>query len=426
VSIRLGRARHDALVASPAETRREMSAQIKMFLGAFPYFSAETVAEVQRRGLLSFPSHGLWRYGDDHNGSTRSLNGRKYIRADSSGEDWHRLIGLRDVVENSRRNVIFVLEGSKDALAAFEFAHRAGIMLQVGIVVALGTGYRPITAELLQLRGRRVFIIGDRDCAGIQSVGRISNALAQEGIDHVALNWNSFPTDGAKDLFDLLRLCDGNIEKFGHFQFLSANSFFSSPSLPQSSLSSQSSQSSLFSPTGLTPFICTAKGQRNRKLFALARATRQIEDAREKKLSGSELSAVFEAWYSPSSPFIEMKRDECLIHFLRVRDKVRFIAADLREAIVRAQSEPLPDIGIECPPLQKIAALCRELQRGAPEHPFFLSVRTAKLLAGFASESAAHDALWVLESLGVIQCVKRGIPGKPRATRWRYPLPIQT
>jgi hypothetical protein len=257
-------------------------------------------------------------------------------------------------------------------------------------------------------------------------VGRISKALTQEGIDHVALNWNSFPTDGAKDLFDLLRLCDGNVEKFGHFQFLSVNSFFSFPSLPQSSLYSLSSLFSLFSPTGLTPFICTAKGQRNRKLFDLARATRQFENAREKKLSGSELSAVFEAWYSPSSPFIEMKRDECLIHFLRVRDKVRFTAADLREAFARAQSEPLPDIGIECLPLQKIAALCRELQRGAPEHPFFLSVRTAKLLAGFASESAAHNALGVLESLGVIQCVKRGIPGKPQATRWRYLLPLQT
>jgi len=268
-----------------------------------------------------------------------------------------------------------------------------------------------------------VFIIGDRDCAGIQSVGRISNALAQEGIDHVALNWNSFPTDGAKDLFDLLRLCDGNVDKFGPLQFLSLNSFSFFSSLPQSS---QSSLFSLFSSTGLTSFICTARGQRNRKLFDLARATRQIENAREKKLSGSELSAVFDAWYSPSSPFIEMKRDECLIHFLRVRDKVRFIASDLREALVRAENEPLPDIGIECLPLQKIAALCRELQRGAPEHPFFLSVRTAKLLAGFASESAAHNALKVLESLGVIQCVKRGIPGKPRATRWRYSLPVQT
>ena len=78
------RAEHDGLVASaadPAAAGREMSAQIKMFLEVFPYFSAETVVEVQRRGLLSFPSHGLWRYGDDHNGSTRSLNGRKYIRA---------------------------------------------------------------------------------------------------------------------------------------------------------------------------------------------------------------------------------------------------------------------------------------------------------------------------------------------------------
>ncbi len=38
--------------------------------------------------------------------------------------------------------------------------------------------------------------------------------------------------------------------------------------------------------------------------------------------------------------------------------------------------------------------------------------------------SAAHDALHALESMGVIECVKRGIPGNP-ATRYRYLFPLQ-
>ena len=384
-----------------------------------PDFSAETVAEVQRRGLVTFKKHrrvACWHFGDDHNGTTRSLNGRKYLRADNKGEDWHKLIGLLDVTEHDRRCVVFILEGSKDALAAFEFAHRAGILAEVGVVTAIGTGYRPIPEELVQLVGRRVFLIGDHDRAGIESMCRVSAALCRCGVNHVVINWNSFPNFDGKDLFDLLKSWNGQTPSF-------FPEFFSSPSLLPSSLSSLFSLFSLFSPA---PFICTASGQRNRKLFELARATKQFENVRQRKLTGSELAHIFEAWYSPSAPFIGMGRDECLIHFLRVRDKVRFVAADISEAMKRAQSEPLPEIGIECIPLQKIAALCRALQRAQFGHPFFCSVRTAKAFAEFASESAAHNALRTLESMGVIECVKRGIPGNPGnpATRWRYLLPL--
>ena len=121
-----------------------------------------------------------------------------------------------------------------------------------------------------------------------------------------------------------------------------------------------------------------------------------------------------------------MERDECLIHFLRLRDKVRFVAADIKEVMARAQSEPLPDIGIECVPLQKTAALCRELQRAQTGHPFFCSVRTAKAFAGFSSVSVAYDALLTLESMGVIECAKRGVPGNAGnpATRYRYLFPL--
>ena len=121
-----------------------------------------------------------------------------------------------------------------------------------------------------------------------------------------------------------------------------------------------------------------------------------------------------------------MEHDECLIHFLRVRDKVRFVAADITKAMERAKNEPLPDIGIKCVPLQKIAALCRALQRAQIGHPFFCSVRKAMAFAGFASASTAHDALRALESMGAIECVKRGVPGNAGnpATRYRYLFPL--
>jgi hypothetical protein len=234
------------------------------------------------------------------------------------------------------------------------------------------------------------------------------------------MNWNGFPNFHGKDLFDLLKSLNGQVAPF-------FADFFSFPSLlqcSQYSLSSPSSPSSLFSPA---PFICTGVGQRNRKLFQLARATKQFENVHPRKLTVPELVQIFDDWYRSSAPLIRMGRDECLIHFLRLRDKVRFVAAEVTDVMARAQSEPLPDVGIKCVPLQKIAALCRALQRVQIDHPFFCSVRTAMTFGGLASVSAAHDALLTLESIGVIECVKRGMPGNPGnpATRYRYLLPLQ-
>jgi hypothetical protein len=325
---------------------------------------------------------------------------------------------LDDVSKNDRREILLIIEGSKDSLAAFEFAHRAGILAKVGVVSALGTGYRPIPEELLLLVGRRVFVVNDRDQAGIETVRCVSKTLCEYGIDHVVINWNGFPNFQGKDLFDLLQNLNGETPCF----FADFFSFSSLLQCSQYSLSSPSSPSSLFSPAR---FICTGVGQRNRKLFQLARATKQFEHVHQRKLTAPELVQVFDDWYRSSAPFIKMGRDECLIHFLRLRDKVRFVAADVKEVMASAQSE-LPDIDIKCVPLQKIAALCRALQRAQIDHPFFCSVRTAMTFAGLASVSAAHDALLTLESMGVIECVKRGIPGNPGnpATRYRYLLPL--
>ena len=117
----------------------------------FPCISEETVNELVRRGLLDLGKH-QWRFGDANNGTTRRFDQRKWKRADNDGPDWHKLIGLSDVIRYDRRYVLFVIEGSKDALAAAELAQRCGILTQTSIVCALGSGYRPITSELQQLR----------------------------------------------------------------------------------------------------------------------------------------------------------------------------------------------------------------------------------------------------------------------------------
>ena len=85
-----------------------------------PFVSPQTQNALIERGLLSFPSpRKNWRLGDHANGCTRALNPHSnFKRADNSGDDWHKLIGLTDVIQNNRQYVIFVLEGSKDAVAA--------------------------------------------------------------------------------------------------------------------------------------------------------------------------------------------------------------------------------------------------------------------------------------------------------------------
>src|SRR5205085_2439760 len=113
------------------------------FNRSFPSISAETVEELMRRGLFHW-SGEHWRFADDSNGATRRLDGRKWKRADNGGAEWHKLIGLHDVVEHDRKHVMFALEGSKDALAAAELAHRFGFLHLIGIICALGSGYRPI------------------------------------------------------------------------------------------------------------------------------------------------------------------------------------------------------------------------------------------------------------------------------------------
>ena len=155
-----------------------------------------------RRGLLDLGKH-QWRFGDANNGTTRRFDQRKWKRADNDGPDWHKLIGLSDVIRYDRRYVLFVIEGSKDALAAAELAQRCGILTQTSIVCALGSGYRPITSELQQLRGRLVVLIGDNDAAGFETAQIVSPALEHADVDHCIWAWSAWQ-GRCKDLFELL------------------------------------------------------------------------------------------------------------------------------------------------------------------------------------------------------------------------------
>src|SRR4029077_17510950 len=124
----------------------ELAAQLMISPGA-------TSAGV-RRGLLSFEKHRgvtCWRFGDTRNGCFRRLDGRTYdingqcvkAEAETKGESWHRLIGLDDVIENDRREILLIPEGSKDVLAALHLADAEDTLREVGVVTALGSAVKP-------------------------------------------------------------------------------------------------------------------------------------------------------------------------------------------------------------------------------------------------------------------------------------------
>jgi hypothetical protein len=418
------------------------------FSDAYIGIGTETVIELVERGLLSWDSE-FWRFGDKSNGTTRRLDGRKFTRADNSGADWHKLIGLADVVRHDRKYVLFPLEGSKDALAAAELAFRFGILWQVGIICALGSGYRPIAGELQQLRGRRVGLIGDRDAAGVESTGIVSRALDHAGVEHGIWEWNDWEEEGDKDLFDVLTTIDAKLSvklKGSPVSVVDQDnqgsdpctSFFSSlfPSHGSTVQPFNSSTQEIETEgiIGITieqfvaPHVVTQRGTGNRKSFDLARAIK----ATNANMAISDITTIFDEWFGRSRRVLpsDADRDKSFQVFLRQLTRVRFMFSSLKKACERARTAPPPFIAALDGNNEAmiVAGLCRELQRDAGNRGFICPVNVVQQFLNLRWPAQAHWLLHQLECNGVIECVDRGAPNKPgrkgKPTLWRYKLSI--
>jgi hypothetical protein len=408
---------------------------LKKFLRRFPIISQATVSEVSERGLLTVSGNGEWRFGDSNNGTTRRLDHPKFKRSDTKGGDWHGLIGLEDVVKQNRERVIFICEGPTDAMAAFELAHRAGILRDVGVVAALGAGYRPIPSELAQLAGRKVIVIGDRDREGIESVRRVSAALCSHGVAHVSMNWSSFPKCDGKDLFDLLKTLNGEKPSLFSQFFLffppsngSTVQRFNSSTHAAGTVLGGGFNSSTHVRELVEPFVVQKRGSGNAMAFALARALRGHEAATNTVLMDTDIDAVFHHWFTKSQPLLPPDADEerSLRHFYKQLRRVRYLPCALDDAIQRARTMPLPDIPGANTNVLKVAALMRELQRDAGDKSFICPVNVIVSFVPLRFAEQAKRVLLVLEKAGVIECVEHGSPhlaGKPgKSSVWRYKL----
>jgi len=453
--------------------------------------SPQAISEAVRRGLVSFKKYRgarCWRFGDERNGCLRRLDGQPFqingkrvkVAAETRGEAWHRLIGLDDVSRNDRREILLVIEGSKDALAALHFADVEGVLSRIGLVTALSASVNPLADDLEKFHGCRVRIFGDADAAGEDAASRIAQRFLPIATEVQIFNLTDLNReDGApvEDLFDLTRI--------GYDDFENNRDLWNVTDLGSRGprVSVMERQSAFFSPSSNHPFLLTKtaascqhdlpvtkdnlrstndhqgwRGEEKRKIsieslleiadsvvchekgkahslqFELARQVRRFE-TEHVRLSNNELRRIHRRWFSASTALpMELTEVESFGDFIDRLRKVRIIPGTTGDTLLlakeRALSLPLPAIPgfIDAPDsMRKIAALHRELQRASNSAPHFCTAEDAREFAGLKHKIEAHRIQSRLadDRMGVLRCVKRGDPHKGgRPTLWLFLLPI--
>ncbi len=462
-------------------------------LAAQLLISPHAVREAVRRGLVRFEKHrgvACWRFGDTRNGCWRRLDGQQFkingqcvkAEAETRGYAWHRLIGLDDVLANDRREILLIIEGSKDALATLHFADSEDRLSDVGVVAALSASVNPLADDLEKFHGRRVRIFGDADAAGEDAASRIAQQLLPIATEVQIFNLTDLNReDGTpvKDLFDLTRIGYDDFENnrdlwnvtdlgsrgprvrvgerksdsfspsSNHRFLLTKTSASRQHDLPvtkdnqrttndhQGWRGEEKGKISIESLLEIADSVaCHEKGKAHSLQFELARNVRRFE-MEHGRLSNNELRRIHRRWFSASTALpMELTEVESFGDFIDRLRKVRIIPGTTGDTLLlakeRALSLPLPAIPgfIDAPDsMRKIAALHRELQRASNSAPHFCTAEHAREFAGLKHKIEAHRIQLRLadDRMGVLRCVKRGDPHKGgRPTLWLFLLPIPT
>ncbi len=163
-------------------------------------------------------------------------------------------------------------------------------------------------------------------------------------------------------------------------------------------------------------------GTRHKLLFELARELKAIAGLAE--APKTELKPIVAQWHALARPFNQTKAfEESWFDFAEGWEKVKHPAGQEPIAMIFAlaiESE-LPEAArqYEQPELQSLVALCRELQRGCGDQPFFLSSRTAGGLLN-VDHSTASRWLRGLQTDGILELVVKGSQETHKASRYRY------
>jgi hypothetical protein len=438
--------------------------------------SPKAISEAIRRGFLRFEKRrrvACWWFGDARNGCWRRLDGlpfeikgqRVKAEAETRGDAWHRLIGLDDVMENDRREILLVTEGSKDALAALHFADAEGTLTSVGVVAALGSGVTLCPDDIEKFRGRRVRIFGDTDTAGRDAVARVANQLLATADEVQIFSLSDLHCrDGAliKDLFDLtlidsddfevnrdlLALTDLNSKGDRVSTAIKEHEFSFSPS-PLPHVSPESHGYLVYPVSNCQDLgeeleelalrnACTKRDTGRRRRWQLERDLKAVGKRIARELNPEELIPTFEKWYSLSRPHLDPKKnhDDYLGKFLGELGKVRVPTGEgeaLRKALEHVSTLPVPALPVppgiaEAPESwRRLAALHRQLARQSANGTYFLSCRHAAKVHPSLNKDNALTVNRALEQLRVIKCERVGDP-RPggKASEFRYLLPLNS
>ena len=177
----------------------------------------------------------------------------------------------------------------------------------------------------------------------------------------------------------------------------------------------------LYSSVGIPAHIIpTKQGQRNKRLFELARYLKGLYP----HATENDLRVFVREWHRLALPAIDTK-DFAITwaDFARGWDKVRFPAGATLAAILEGtQGDPLPagidDLGYG-PQGQHLVKICRRLAQHHEPEPFFISARQAGELIGVHFTDASK-VLAALVTDKVIELVEKGAGTRASRYRWAH------
>jgi hypothetical protein len=163
-------------------------------------------------------------------------------------------------------------------------------------------------------------------------------------------------------------------------------------------------------------------GQRNRKIFALARELKAVAELARADFDA--LRPIIREWHRQALPYIRTKAwEETWADFVVGWERVRCPAGQnsIAHAYQRALRAELPAVARQynTPDLQLLVSLCRELQHDAGSDRFFLDQLTAARLLG-THQGTISRWLRMLVADGVLELVSRGSRATQQANTYQY------
>lgn len=177
----------------------------------------------------------------------------------------------------------------------------------------------------------------------------------------------------------------------------------------------------------ILPYCTPTCGHTNHwHIFQLARGMLNLKEYLGRKLTEAELKDAFGIWCA-ANKFLrpELSKEEYWVEFWNSYHaaKVPLGQEGLNEAWRRAQERSLPPEAIESqtPLIQRLIALCYQLQLIHGMEPFFLSCRQfSTLINGERSKETVAGWLNYLVHEGILRIALKGGPKTMQATRFYY------